>query len=558
MKQNKGFTMMKALLLTALIPTILSAVVVATIGTTVMGKALRENVYNELNAAAVGLREYYEWDIVNSEEQMPAYEHEYVECLLNDGIHLTLFWKDIRYITSIKDSDNPSGRNEGTTARADIWATVSAGNSYEERNVDIGGKKYYVAYLPIEDESGKVVGMAFAGKEEEVVEREIRSTVIILMLVAIIIVVLCSIIVTYVARRIKYPLEVIDKNLQLLSDGELKPWKNANSKIIEIESINQSRKKLTTALSDIIKKVQSASNDLLENGSSLQGVATTTATNAEDISNAVEEMSKGAISMAEDIESANREVADMGEKIEGIVNGIDDLDHVAVQMDAAGKKAMDIINALDNSNTKTVEAIQIVAENVAATDNSVVEISSAVNVISEIASQTNLLALNASIEAARAGEAGRGFAVVANEISSLAEQSNNSAKQIESVLATLISDSKRSIEKMDEVKKHLQEQQENLKSTQNEFANVISGIQDTRKQSDLVDEQAKDCDSAREVVINIISNLSAISEENAASTQETTASIEELTATINVVAQQANSVQEQAKVLEEAMRFFKL
>ena len=149
--------------------------------------------------------------------------------------------------------------------------------------------------MPIEDESGKVVGMAFAGKEEEVVEREIRSTVIILMLVAIIIVVLCSIIVTYVARRIKYPLEVIDKNLQLLSDGELKPWKNANSKIIEIESINQSRKKLTTALSDIIKKVQSASNDLLENGSSLQGVATTTATNAEDISNAVEEMPRSAL-----------------------------------------------------------------------------------------------------------------------------------------------------------------------------------------------------------------------------------------------------------------------
>lgn len=558
MKQRKGFSMMNALLLTALIPTILSAVVVTIIGTTVMGNSLRSNVYHELNVAATGLKEYYEWDIIHTEDNKPVYEHDYVDCLLKDDIHLTLFLQDVRYITSIKDANNPTGRNEGTTARADIWTTVSAGNSHEERNVDIGGQKYYVAYVPVEDASGKVVGMAFAGKEEETVDREVKAAVSILTIVAGIIVVLCSIVVVIVAKRIKTPLEIIDKNLQLLADGELKPCKNAKSYIVEIESIIQSRKKLSAALGDIIKKVQSASDVLLENGSSLQSVSATTATNAEDIANAVEEMSKGAISMAEDIENANREIVDMGEKIEGIVGGIDDLDHVAVEMDAAGKKAMDIINALDHSNTRTVEAIQIVAENVAATDSSVVEISSAANVISEIADQTNLLALNASIEAARAGEAGKGFAVVANEISSLAEQSNNSAKQIESVLATLISDSKRSIEKMEEVKKYLQEQQENLKNTQNEFANVISGIQDTRKQSDLVDVQVKDCDRAREVVINIISNLSAISEENAASTQETTAAIEELTSTINVVAQQATDVQGQAKALEESIKFFKL
>ena len=72
-------------------------------------------------------------------------------------------------------------------------------------------------------------------------------------------------------------------------------------------------------------------------------------------------------------------------------------------MDAAGKKAMNIIEALDASNAKTAEAIQVVAENVEATDRSVSKISAAVNVITEIADQTNLLALNASIEAARAG-----------------------------------------------------------------------------------------------------------------------------------------------------------
>ena len=221
-------------------------------------------------------------------------------------------------------------------------------------------------------------------------------------------------------------------------------------------------------------------------------------------------------------------------------------------------EAMDIIKMLDESNNKTVEAIEIVAQNVEATDRSVDQISQAVNFITEIADQTNLLALNASIEAARAGEAGRGFAVVANEISSLADQSGESTKQIEAVLNVLVTDSKRSIQKMEEVKSHLQEQQENLKNTQREFANVSAGIEDTRNQSGMVDVQAKDCDESRTGVIDIISNLSAISEQNAASTQETTASIEELTATINLVAEQATQVQGQAEILEEAMKFFKM
>ena len=103
----------------------------------------------------------------------------------------------------------------------------------------------------------------------------------------------------------------------------------------------------------------------------------------------------------------------------------------------------------------------------------------------------------------------------------------------------------------------LHEQQENLKNTEKEFVNVNSGIRDTRGHSDKVDEQAKECNVSRSGVIDIISNLSAISQQNAASTQETTASMQELTATINLVAHQADNVKEQVEALEDAMSFFK-
>ena len=558
MGRKKKMTMMGALLMVALIPTIVSALVITFVAITSMSNALEYDVYHELKVAAEGLRGHYIGDIVNSETHTPEYEHEYVDSLLEKNIHLTLFLNDVRYITSIEDSSNSSGRNEGTTASSDIWARVSAGETVTQNHVDINGAEYYVAYISLTDDSGNVYGMAFAGKEEELVDAEIRSVTTKIGIATIIVIIFFTVVVIMVAKKIRESLAIIDKNLELLAEGELKPWKTAKSSIAEIDSIIQSRKRLSTALQDIIETVQHTSEELLTSGNELKVVAANTSTNAEDISHAVEEMAKGAVSMASDIEHANEKVVDMGGKIEGIVGGIGDLDNVANGMDVAGKKAMNIIEALDASNAKTAEAIQVVAENVEATDRSVSKISAAVNVITEIADQTNLLALNASIEAARAGEVGKGFAVVANEISSLADQSSDSAKQIGEVLSVLVTDSKRSIEKMEEVKRHLQEQQENLRNTQNEFANVSAGIQDTRNQSDIVDVQAKDCNASRSSVIDIISSLSSISEENAASTEETTASIQELTATINMVAQQANEVQQQAQNLEQAMGFFKL
>lgn len=557
-KKKITISMMKTLLFSALIPTTIATIVTTVLACISLANSMEEEVYKELNVIAEGLRQYYEHDILNSKNHKPEYGHDYVDSFVDEGIHLTLFIEDERFITSIKDETNPTGRNEGTKADPEIWEEVSSDKKINDKSVPINGENFYVSYVPVKNSAGNVVGMAFAGKADKIIKEEINEVVRKFVLVTIILLVVCTIEVSLVAKKVKEPLEIIDRNLQLLADGELKPYKTAKSKITEIDSIIESRKKLSANLQDIVNKVHIASRDLLESGTELQNVAHNTSGNAEDISRAVEEISKGAVSMATDIETATVKVMDMGGKIEGIVGGINDLDNVASGMDMAGKKAMDIIRMLDESNSKTVEAIEIVAQNVEATDHSVEQISQAVNFITEIADQTNLLALNASIEAARAGEAGRGFAVVANEISSLADQSGESTKKIEQVLNILVTDSKRSIEKMREVKDHLKEQQDNLKNTQAEFANVTVGIQDTRNQSGMVDVQAKDCDESRSGVIDIISNLSAISEQNAANTQETTASIEELTATINIVANQASEVQMQAENLEEAMKFFKL
>ena len=71
-------------------------------------------------------------------------------------------------------------------------------------------------------------------------------------------------------------------------------------------------------------------------------------------------------------------------------------------------------------------------------DRTAQEINKIIDSIESIAAQTNLLSLNASIESARAGEAGRGFAVVANEVSALAGQSAEAAKNSSSLIEASI------------------------------------------------------------------------------------------------------------------------
>lgn len=99
------------------------------------------------------------------------------------------------------------------------------------------------------------------------------------------------------------------------------------------------------------------------------------------------------------------------------------------------------------------------------------EIGVTLNLISEISASTNLLALNASIEAARAGDAGRGFAVVATEVGNLANSTNESLAEVESVIARVQSN-------VNEITLHVEENSQKLNIQKEYFNNVFESMKD--------------------------------------------------------------------------------
>ena len=315
---------------------------------------------------------------------------------------------------------------------------------------------------------------------------------------------------------------------------------------------------LLQRMTAIMSRLKASADHLYEEGNSLDEMAKQCSNTTDDVSRAVEEISKGAVSQAEEIQNASGQIAQMGTVIEDIVTNVNNLTEASDAMGKAGDESTETMQNLSASNDKTSEAIGMIGEQIRLTDESIKKISVATELITSIASQTNLLSLNASIESARAGEAGRGFAVVATEIQKLAVQSNDAAVEIQQIISKLISESQKTMDEMKQADVLMKEQQEKLNDTKMKFGEVSTGIDVSKDGTEKIRVCADSCNSARTRVIDVISNLSAISEENAASAQETTASMEELNATINMLANEATKLKEISSDLNEEMKFFRV
>lgn len=346
--------------------------------------------------------------------------------------------------------------------------------------------------------------------------------------------------------------ELAEGNLNIQVDEKLKGRKD------ELGSIANALDNLVKQLSEILNHLQHSSDELHKSGQSLDEMAERVNINATEIGKAVEEISQGAVSQAEEIENASGKIVDMGSMIEHIVGGVDKLNSTSVSMKQAGDDSAEIMQDLVESTNKTTEAIHKIGEQVYATNESAQKIREAVDLISAIASQTSLLSLNASIEAARAGEFGKGFAVVASEIQKLADESSRSAQTITDIINSLLAESELTVEIMKEVGAIITDQRRKIEDTQSHFTNVTEGINSSREDTTMIEERTHVCDESRKTVVDVIANLSAISQENAASAQETTASMEELSATINLLAEAANSLKGLSDQVNEDIKFFKL
>lgn len=485
-------------------------------------------------------------------------ETEYMDNIKSEtGIVTTIFYGDTRYSTSVTKDGK---RVIGTQAGAAVVSTViTGGKEYFAENVDVVGSPYFAYYAPLYNGDGSVCGMVFAGKSQAVVDEAVSTLVKGVILVAALVVIICLLIVTPVSMAISKRFGTGVSLLEQVANGDLTI--TVDEKLIaqkdETGDIAKSVDNLKSRLSDIVSNIVEKSNDV-DSSSELLGLSSEeSAHSIEQVERAVQEVAQGATSQASDTTNATEKVIVMGELVERTKENLDKLSSVSNEMETNGNAASDILNKLEEVNVKAKSAIKVIYDQTNTTNESAKKISEAVNLITSIAEETNLLSLNASIEAARAGEQGRGFAVVAGQISKLAEQSNESAKHIEEIITSLMEDSEKAVETMDEVNSIMENQSEMVNETSDTFKGVLTGITKSRESVKEISTNMTDLNVSRTSVTDIVSNLSAIAEENAASSEETSAAATEVSASMQEISANAAHLRELASQLKKSVDFFK-
>ncbi len=485
---------------------------------------------------------------------------EIVDSVDATGMEVTVYYETQLTITSMTNAagerlaDIPLSENV-------VTSVLTNGQGIFVSSVTIDGKDYSAYYYPIIDTTDKPpVGIIMVSRLRSDLTESIMKVQMTVLFVTIAMIVICSVVgalvVSMLIKGLNKGIKIVDEistgNLTISVDDKLLKRKD------EIGNMSRSVHALREELINILSTIQQHSNTLIDSAANLKATAEHSTGMVEQVERAVQEIATGAGSQAEETQNATENVVVMGNMVEETKEEAITLNKNADVMKESGAEASRTLEELNRINVRAKEAIEVIYKQTNVTNESAEKIKEATELITSIADETGLLSLNATIEAARAGESGRGFAVVAAQIQKLSEQTNESAKQIEDIVAALIQNSNHAVETMDEVKEIMDKQSEHVQKTDAIFNEVQKGIDDSIHGVNQIHDKTQQLDEVRSSVVDIVQNLTAIAEENAASTEETSASTTEVNSMMNEIAKDADKLNIIAEELNDCMKIFRM
>ena len=388
---------------------------------------------------------------------------------------------------------------------------------------------------------------------EEFKRKIIASTSI--LVVSIIIAVL---ILLYMSKNVAKPIKSLSAMMDQVSKGNLTTEKISVKNRDEIGMLVSASCLMVDELIALISDIAKNSENIASTSLELTAFSQQSASASEEIAKSIMEIAKGASEQAQDTEKAANDTLNIGKVLDENKIYIEKVKMATSEIEIRKEDGIQVIKDLIEKTEENNMAAQIVYGIIIKNNENAEKIESASGMIQNIADQTNLLALNAAIEAARAGEAGRGFAVVAEEIRKLAEQSNSFTKEIKTIIDELKNQSHFAVETMNNVKKIVEKQSTSVYMTERQFVLISDAVGSTKNIIGDISESSEKLDSLKDSILNVMQGLSALAEQNAASTQEVSASVEELSASSQDISHSSEDLTQIANLLVEKIQKFKV
>ncbi|MBP3039396.1 methyl-accepting chemotaxis protein [Bacillaceae bacterium Marseille-Q3522] len=326
----------------------------------------------------------------------------------------------------------------------------------------------------------------------------------------------------------------------------------------EIGQLADSFQQMINSLKGMVKNIEETSAHIASSVQQLAQSADETTNVSEQISTAIQGVAAGSEEQTEGIEKITEAVTYVSNEINEISSNTEKMTELSETTTAHAKDGEEAVD-------RTVQQMNFIQEIVGKSNQSILklnershEISQFLNVITDIAEQTNLLALNAAIEAARAGESGKGFAVVAEEVRKLAEESNQSAKQIGVLVNEIKNDTGNSVDLVKQVSTEVEKGIKTTHETKQTFGTIYRSMSDTNKQVQDIYNAAKKISSYASEVAATVEQVLAIAEENSKNSANVSSSAQEQLAAIEEITASSKSLTEISVNLQKSTEAFKL
>lgn len=406
-----------------------------------------------------------------------------------------------------------SSRNEYDAQHARLMEYIRAGDMVQaDRFRHQGFNELGFKVTDTLNELGRYQQQRAASAGDDV--RDIIATSNTLMISAIIIAVILVVVFAWIfSSSLLKPIKMALTASQTIASGDLTSQFQDENKD-EMAEMIRSLAVMQRQLKHTIIAINDSSNQL--------------STTAEELSVVTEQSTRVLHTQSDELEQAATAVTELTTAIEEVARNAAATSQNSDLADAKAKSGRDkvkhtisTVSELELEITNTRSGVQTLA-------NQIKDISQVLDVIRAIAEQTNLLALNAAIEAARAGDSGRGFAVVADEVRALAHRTQQSTKEIESMMQAIQHETSNTVkaitvstEKAERTRQIAQEAGEALEQI------ATSIVQINEQNLTIASAAEEQATVAREVDRNLV-NIRDLSVQTSAGANQTSASSNEL------------------------------
>lgn len=567
LEKKKGLNLMIKILITALIPLILIVVLagvsIHSVGSVVAKKLVMHEMQTasyalEMTFDSLGSGDYHSdgTNLYKGNYNLNSNNQTIDDFKKKTNVDVTVFWKKTRMVTSAIDKDGK--RVTGTAIPDSVYDKVMQDGKYFSDNVDIEGTEYYGYYEALKNADGSSQAIIFTGMPSSdvkaIYKKRLVNTTVFMIIITLMACALLAVVITFIVKAITKVIGHLDE----VADGKLdfKISEKLLQRSDEIGNIARSVHTLIGGLASIVVNIHHSTGELAEFKDDFQKKFETINNSISNVNVAVDEIANGATSQADETQKVSSQINDMGDAITKTSQNVDSLTQSTEQMKEHNEQLDTTIQELMAISDRNKESLAAVYNQTNETNQSVMHIGNAVDMITDIAGQTNLLSLNASIEAARAGEYGKGFAVVADQIRQLADQSANTAKEIGEIVAELIENSNTSVETMGVVRQEMTGQYEKLNTTKDIFEHLNEEVNNVVTAIESISTEVESLDRLKGEVLGSAESLAAIAQENAASTEETSASMVELGEIVNDCNTKTKQLVDIADSMEENVHKF--